>query len=89
VIADAPTQVGEAGPLARYDEWRRRDRRSIIAFTDTLVRLFGNPLLPVKMLRDLGMLLFDLTPPAKDALAALSMGVAGRLPRLARGSELS
>ncbi len=53
------------------------------------MRVFGNPLLPVKLLRDLGMLLFDLMPPAKDALAALSMGVAGRLPRLARGGEIT
>lgn len=89
VIADGPEHIGERQPLARYDEWRRRDRRSVIAFTDGLVRLFGNPLLPVKMVRDIGMLLFDLTPPAKDALAALSMGVAGRLPRLARGGDLS
>ncbi len=70
-------------------QWRRSDRRSVIAFTDGLVRLFGNPLLPVKLLRDVGLLLFDLTPPAKDALAALSMGVAGHLPRLARGGEIS
>lgn len=89
VIADDPEHIGEREPLARYDEWRRRDRRSVIAFTDGLVRLFGNPLLPVKMVRDIGMLFFDLTPPAKDALAALSMGVAGRLPRLARGRDLS
>lgn len=89
VIADDLQHVGEAEPLARYDEWRRQDRRSVIAFTDGLVRLFGNPLLPVKLMRDVGLLLFDLTPPAKDALAALSMGVAGRLPRLARGGELS
>ncbi len=89
VIADDLAHVGEPAPLERYDEWRRTDRRSIIAFTDGLVRLFGNPLLPVKLLRDVGMLLFDLTPPAKDAFAALSMGVSGRLPRLARGRELS
>jgi 2-octaprenyl-6-methoxyphenol hydroxylase len=89
VIAEDPEHIGEREPLARYDEWRRRDRRSVIAFTDGLVRLFGNPLLPIKMVRDIGMLLFDLTPPAKDALAALSMGVAGRLPRLARGGELT
>jgi len=89
IIADDPQHLGEPQTLERYDDWRRTDRRSVIAFTDGLVRLFGNPLLPVKLLRDLGMLLFDVSPPAKDALAALSMGVSGRLPRLARGSQLS
>src|SRR5688572_7547 len=39
VIADAPEQVGEPAMLGRYDEWRRRDRRGLIAFTDGLVRL--------------------------------------------------
>jgi hypothetical protein len=32
-----------------------------------------------------GLLLFDLTPPAKSALARVSAGFAGPAPRLARG----
>jgi hypothetical protein len=35
------------------------------------------------------MLLFDVLPPAKSALSALSMGVTGKLPRLARGVPLT
>ncbi|HKE45373.1 MAG TPA: 2-octaprenyl-6-methoxyphenyl hydroxylase [Steroidobacteraceae bacterium] len=88
-IADAREDPGSAAMLERYDEWRRTDRRSIIAFTDGLVRLFGNPLAPVKALRDMGLLLFDVMPPAKSALALLSMGVAGRLPKLSRGIALT
>ncbi len=88
-IADAREDPGAAEMLQRYDEWRRADRRSVIAFTDGLVRLFGNPLGPVKALRDMGLLLFDVLPPAKSALALLSMGVAGRLPKLSRGVALS
>lgn len=89
VIADSIPALGEASMLERYDEWRRTDRRSVIAFTDGLVRLFGSPLGAVRVARDLGMLLFDVLPPAKSALSALSMGVTGRLPRLARGLPLS
>jgi 2-octaprenyl-6-methoxyphenol hydroxylase len=88
-IADARDDPGSAQMLERYDEWRRADRRSIIAFTDGLVRLFRSPLAPVKALRDVGLLLFDVMPPAKSALALLSMGVAGRLPKLSRGIALS
>jgi 2-octaprenyl-6-methoxyphenol hydroxylase len=88
IIASDLAHLGEREPLERYQEWRRHDRRSIIAFTDGLVRLFGNPLMPVKLLRDFGLLLFDVTPAAKSALSALSMGFAGRLPRLARGVPL-
>jgi 2-octaprenyl-6-methoxyphenol hydroxylase len=87
-IADDVNRIGEPAPLERYEEWRRADRRSVIAFTDGLVRLFGNPLAPVKLARDLGLLLFDVTPVAKTALSGLSMGFAGRLPRLARGAAL-
>jgi 2-octaprenyl-6-methoxyphenol hydroxylase len=88
-IADTREDPGSQDMLERYDEWRRADRRSVIAFTDGLVRLFGSPLGPVKTLRDIGLLLFDVLPPAKSALAVLSMGVAGRLPKLSRGIALS
>ncbi|HSC07847.1 MAG TPA: 2-octaprenyl-6-methoxyphenyl hydroxylase [Steroidobacteraceae bacterium] len=89
VIADSPATLGDEAMLARYDEWRRTDRRGVIAFTDGLVRLFGNPLGSVKVARDLGLLLFDVLPPAKSALSALSMGITGKLPRLARGVPLT
>src|ERR1700727_1997380 len=70
---------------AAYDAWRAPDRREVIAFTDGLVRLFASPWGPVRQLRNLGLLAFDLLPPAKAALSALSTGAAGRIPKLARG----
>ena len=39
-------------------------------------------------LRDAGMLALDLCPPAKRVFGRLTMGRAGRLPRLARGLAL-
>jgi 2-octaprenyl-6-methoxyphenol hydroxylase len=66
----------------------RADRREVIAFTDGLVRVFASPLGPVRRLRNLGLLAFDLLPPAKAALSALSIGAAGRIPKLARGVPL-
>jgi 2-octaprenyl-6-methoxyphenol hydroxylase len=53
-----------------------------------LVRVFTQPFGPIKFARDLGLLAFDLMPAAKDALSQLSLGAAGRIPRLARGGEL-
>jgi 2-octaprenyl-6-methoxyphenol hydroxylase len=70
---------------AAYDAWRAPDRREVIAFTDGLVRVFASPWGPVRRLRNLGLLAFDLLPPAKAALSALSTGAAGRIPKLARG----
>lgn len=86
-IAAAP-DPGSALLLAQYDEWRAADRRLVIGFTDGLVRLFGQTLPPVYVLRNLGLLAFDVLPPAKRALAALSTGAAGRVPKLARGVPL-
>jgi 2-octaprenyl-6-methoxyphenol hydroxylase len=77
---------GELDTVAAvYDSWRAADRREVIAFTDGLVRVFASPWGPVRRLRDLGLLAFDLLPPAKAALSALSTGAAGRIPKLARG----
>jgi 2-polyprenyl-6-methoxyphenol hydroxylase-like FAD-dependent oxidoreductase len=62
----------------------------VIAFTDALVRTFASPLGVVKRLRNLGLLAFDLFPPAKAALSRLSTGAApgARVPKLARGVAL-
>ncbi len=76
---------GAAPLLAAYDAWRAEDRRAIIAFTDGLVRVFSSPLGAVRRLRNLALLAFDLLPPAKSALSALSTGATGRIPKLARG----
>lgn len=94
VLADARAQSGDefdAGDgvhLQRYREWRGGDRGRIVGFTDGLVRLFTQPFGPVKLLRDVGLLAFDLLPAAKGALSQLSLGAAGRVPRLARGGKL-
>jgi 2-octaprenyl-6-methoxyphenol hydroxylase len=93
VIADARrdggTDCGAAGTLAAYAAWREEDQGRIVAFTDGLVRLFGSPLGFVRGLRSAGLLAFDAFPPAKSAMARLSVGAAGRVPRLARGVPLA
>jgi 2-octaprenyl-6-methoxyphenol hydroxylase len=94
VLADGRAQQRDAFDpgdglwLDRYREWRQADRTNIVRFTDGLVRLFAQPLGPIKALRDVGMLAFDLMPAAKGALSQLSLGAAGRIPKLARGASL-
>ena len=93
VLADAivagAADAGAPGPLAAYSAWRDQDQRRIVAFTDGLVRLFATPFGPLRMLRSAGLLAFDALPPAKSALARLSVGASGRIPRLARGVPLT
>ncbi len=90
VLSEAAPGVDPGGDplLARYAAWRQTDRHALIAFTDGLVRLFASPFGPVRAARSLGLVLFDLSPTAKSALSRLSLGFAGRLPRLARGLPL-
>jgi 2-octaprenyl-6-methoxyphenol hydroxylase len=93
VIADrrvaGMTDTGAPALLQDYAEWREADRRRIVAFTDGLVRLFSTPLGVLRGLRSVGLLAFDVLPPAKSALARLSVGAAQRVPRLARGVPLA
>ena len=88
LVAAHRDDPGAPGLVAEYDAWRAADRGGIIAFTDGLVRVFSNPLRSVQRLRNLGLLAFDLLPPAKAALSRLSTGAAGRTPKLARGVAL-
>lgn len=92
VIADArraEQDIGALTVLDRYADWRRWDQRQTIAFTDALTRLFVNPLPPVRLARNLGLLAFDFYPPIKRLITRHSMGLAGRLPKLARGLPLT
>ncbi|HEV7358257.1 MAG TPA: 2-octaprenyl-6-methoxyphenyl hydroxylase [Steroidobacteraceae bacterium] len=91
LIAERAGKDADAGSgelLAEYDAWRSADRGGVIGFTDGLVRIFSNPLSSVRGLRNLGLLAFDLLPPAKAALSRLSTGGSGRIPKLARGVAL-
>jgi 2-octaprenyl-6-methoxyphenol hydroxylase len=80
--------IGEGAMLERYRAWRARDQRAVAWFTHTLIRSFGLPLPGLGTLRGAGLVVFDLLPDAKAMLARQTMGMAGRLPRLARGLGL-
>ncbi len=93
VIADDQRRNSVPDPgapevLLQYREWRRDDQRKVVAFTDGLVRLFDVPLASLGSVRGLGLLAFDMMPGAKRLLARQTMGLGGRLTRLARGLPL-
>lgn len=91
VIVDAQkdgADIGAPEALARYEAWRRGDQRGVALATDGLARLFINPLMPIRLGRNLGLLAMELIPGAKHPLARAAMGLAGRQPRLARGVPL-
>jgi 2-octaprenyl-6-methoxyphenol hydroxylase len=74
--------------LRTFSSWRDEDRRGVTRFTDSLVKLFGSDTPGLGLVRNFGLLLFDMSPAAKRALSRVSWGFAGRMPRLARGLPL-
>lgn len=89
-VADAKASAGDFDPgtigvLEQYASWRRADQQKLVRFTDSLVRLFGSERGPLRALRNIGMLGFDLVPGVRSVFAKHTMGLAGRLPRLSRG----
>jgi 2-octaprenyl-6-methoxyphenol hydroxylase len=88
LIAAGDEDPGAAALLRQFADWRASDRSGVIRFTDGLIKLFGDGRRSVGVLRNLGLLLFDLAPPAKSALARVSAGFGGPTPRLARGLGL-
>ena len=94
LIADqsrsAADRVDPGSPdlLAAYADWRQSDQARVVSFTDGLIRLFGIDAKSVSISRGLGLAAFDVLPGAKHELARQTMGLAGRLSRLARGLRL-
>lgn len=91
-LADSVASGGDAGEeqrLAAYVRARRCDQLGTSLFTDFLARVFTNPLPPVAWARNAGLLALELLPPARHLLTRRNMGLAGRLPRLARGVHLT
>jgi 2-octaprenyl-6-methoxyphenol hydroxylase len=87
LIACAP-DPGAPEVLQAFAARRSFDREGMIAFTDRLVKAFRTTSTPAVVARNLALLLFDITPPAKAALSSISWGFGGSLPRLSRGLPL-
>lgn len=80
--------IGDLQVLEEYASFRQRDHQSITTLTDGLVKIFTNPLLPVKLLRSTALTLLDFVAPLKNSLAKRTMGMAGRIPQMAKGRSL-
>ncbi len=85
LLAGPHGDPGAPEMLERFAGWRTQDRTGVIRFTDGLVKLFGDARPGVGIARNFGLLLLDLAPPAKSALARVGAGFGGPTPRLARG----
>ena len=84
----AEFDAGSAKLLDLYLAWRGDDQRKVVAFTDGLIRFFALPGKTLAAGRGLGLTMFDVFPAGKRELARQTMGLAGRMTRLARGLDL-
>lgn len=83
--AERDRDVGRWEVLRSYRDWRRRDVRNTMRFTDGLIRVFANDLPPLVAGRNLALTALNHCPPVKRFLVKRTMGLSGRLPRLTRG----
>ena len=91
ILADAQRagdDIGDLTVLRRYADWRRRDNQVISLFTNGLIRIFSNNIFPLTLLRNAGLIAVDLMPGIKRGFVRVTSGLAGKLPRLARGLPL-
>lgn len=80
--------VGDLTVLRRYEKMRRNENLKMMTVMDVFYRVFSNPLLPVKFLRNLGLGLAERILPAKNKVMRSAMGLDGNLPKLARGEKI-
>lgn len=78
------TDIGSEEMLAHYQRWRRFDNTAMLAVTDMLTRLFSNNVIPLQLVRDMGLWAVSKMPPVKRFFMKHAMGLVGDVPKLIR-----
>jgi 2-octaprenyl-6-methoxyphenol hydroxylase len=69
--------------LKRYERWRMWENLVMLAFTDILDRTFSNRILPIVMVRRVGLWAMANIPPIRSLAIRLMLGMVGRVPQIA------
>ncbi len=80
--------IGSLAVLERYQTWRRFDTVRMGVTTDVLNRLFSNDIMPVRVLRDVGLGLVDRLTPLKAFFIRQAGTAAGSDPKLLTGKAI-
>ncbi|MFD1437666.1 2-octaprenyl-6-methoxyphenyl hydroxylase [Acinetobacter sp. ANC 4282] len=67
--------IGEPSMLLAYEQARLTDQQRVIKFCDTVVRGFSNQNPVLKLIRNTGLLAFDMIPGGKPLVANYAMGL--------------
>ena len=91
VLVDAAKKglaLGDLSVLKRYEQLRRNENLKMMTVMDVFYQVFSNEILPIKLIRNLGLGLAERLLPAKNKVMRSAMGLEGKLPKLARGEPI-
>jgi 2-octaprenylphenol hydroxylase len=80
----AARPIGGLATLRRYERARKGGNMAMLAAMDAFKRTFSNEILPLRLMRNLGLTLADRGGPLKQLLVRRALGLTGELPPLAR-----
>jgi len=80
--------LGSLTVLKRYEKMRRNENLKMMTVMDIFYQVFSNEVLPLKLIRNLGLGLAERILPAKNKVMRSAMGLEGKLPKLARGERI-
>lgn len=67
--------IGDPENLLAYEQSRLKDQQRVIKFCDSVVRGFSNQNPVLKLLRNTGLVAFDVVPGIKPLVANYAMGL--------------
>ena len=91
VLVEAVKQGCEPSELTilqRYEKMRRSENLKMMTVMDVFYQVFSNEILPIKIVRNLGLGLAERILPAKNKVMRMAMGLEGKLPKLAKGEPI-
>ncbi|MCK5120797.1 MAG: FAD-dependent monooxygenase [Methylococcales bacterium] len=80
--------IADTAVLMRYEKMRRNENLRMMTVMDVFYRVFSNEVLPLRILRNLGLGLAERILPAKNKVMRMAIGLEGNLPKLAKGKSL-
>jgi len=86
--ADKGLEIADLAVLKCYERMRRTENLKMMTVMDVFYQVFSNDILPVKILRNLGLGLAERILPAKNKVMRGAMGLEGHLPKLALGKKI-
>jgi 2-octaprenyl-3-methyl-6-methoxy-1,4-benzoquinol hydroxylase len=93
VLVDAQKHgknIADLSVLKRYESMRRNENLKMMTVMDVFYKSFSNNILPVKLVRNLGLGLAQRLTPIRNKVMRAAMGLEGsRLPKLAKGQRIT